>query len=73
MFCRKIEALTRTTYSGKGVLQEYHWAYILPLAASLHLHNNNQANLPIYGFEADPQILLLPETKQVLANGHISL
>jgi len=54
-------------------LQEYHWAYILPLAVSLHLHNNNQANLPAYGFGADPQILLLPEIKQVIAMGHISL
>jgi len=49
----------RSTYNGKGALQEFHLAYILPQATSHLLHNNNQASLPIFGYEAG-QLLLLP-------------
>jgi len=50
----------RSSYNGKGVLPVFHWAYILPQATSHLLHKNNQANLPIFGYEADPLLLLPP-------------
>jgi len=43
-------------YSGKGVLQVFRLAYIQPQATSHRLHNNNQANLPIFRYEADRPI-----------------
>lgn len=39
----------------------FHWAYIPPPATFHYLHNNNQANLPIYGCGADQLLLLLPK------------
>lgn len=51
----------RRTNNGKGALQVFHWAYIPPQATSRLLHNNNQANLTIFGYEAD-QLPLLPPT-----------
>lgn len=47
-------------YNEKGVSLVSRWAYILPQAASHHLRNNNQANLPICGCGADQQILHHP-------------
>jgi hypothetical protein len=51
---------SRKTYSEKGALQEYHWAYILPQEAFPPLHNNSPANLPISHFSVDLLLLLLP-------------
>lgn len=43
------------TYNGINALPKYHWAYILQQVTFLHLHNNIQADLSIFGSLADQQ------------------
>lgn len=67
--------MNNNTYNEIGVLQEFHWACILPQATALHLRNNNQVNLPISDCGADQQILLPPIVmkRSVRAMYHLSL
>lgn len=55
-----VQSQTQKPYNEKGVLRVSHWANILPQEASHPLHNNNQANLPVYGCGAGQLILLPP-------------